>query len=76
LQEGASRAGTDSTFDAKANQRCHKVGEFPVSAAFKKSTFIYGTMGKGSVIVRGLKTWAAKAPIECARSCRSREADY
>jgi hypothetical protein len=37
------------------------VGEFPVSIAFKKSTFIYGTMGKGSLIVRGLKNWAARA---------------
>jgi hypothetical protein len=47
----------------RINEAIRIAGEFPVSAAFKKSTFIYGTMGKGSVIVRGLKNWAAKAKL-------------
>src|SRR5579872_3360429 len=45
----------------RINDAIKTVGEFVVASAFKKSTFIYGTMGKGSFIVRGLKNWAAKA---------------
>jgi len=44
-----------------------KIAGEKVPAAFKKSTFIYGTMGKGSMIVKGLKNWGARA--------RSRAAD-
>lgn len=36
-----------------------KVGE-RLSKAFRKTPFIYGTMGTGSVIVRGLKAWAGR----------------
>jgi len=38
-----------------------KVGELKVLNAFKRSTFVYGTQGKGSSTVLALKTWAAHA---------------
>jgi hypothetical protein len=44
----------------RINDAIKAVGEFPLSIAFKKSIFIYGTMGKGSLIVRGLKNWASR----------------
>lgn len=49
----------------RINEALRIVGE-SVADAFKKSTFIYGTMGKGSFIVRGLKNWAAKAHTKAA----------
>jgi hypothetical protein len=45
----------------RINKALKIVGEIAVAGAFKKSTFIYGTMGKGSFIVKGLKNWAGKA---------------
>jgi hypothetical protein len=35
-----------------------KAGELKVMNAFKKSTFVYGTQGKGSSTVLAAKTWA------------------
>lgn len=35
------------------------VGELAVKFAFQKSTFVYGTMGKGSSALKALKKWAA-----------------
>ncbi|MBS0422958.1 MAG: hypothetical protein JSR71_00665 [Proteobacteria bacterium] len=38
-----------------------KVGELKLRKAFNSVTFVYGTQGKGSVIVKGLKAWAGHA---------------
>ncbi|MGA3236669.1 MAG: hypothetical protein ABSG03_10225 [Bryobacteraceae bacterium] len=38
-----------------------KVGELKVMNAFKNSTFVYGTQGKGSSTVLAAKAWAAHA---------------
>jgi hypothetical protein len=38
-----------------------KVGEIKLKKAFNSVTFVYGTQGKGSTIVRGLKAWAGRA---------------
>lgn len=38
-----------------------KAGELKVMNAFKNSTFVYGTQGKGSSTVLAAKTWAAHA---------------
>jgi hypothetical protein len=38
-----------------------KVGELKLKQAFNSVTFVYGTMGKGSAIVSGLKRWAGRA---------------
>ena len=48
--------GDDQFIDAAV-----KVGELKVMNAFKRSTFVYGTQGKGSSTVLTLKTWAAHA---------------
>lgn len=39
-----------------------EIGELKLRTAFSKARFIYGTMGKGSVITRGLRKWANRAP--------------
>jgi hypothetical protein len=38
-----------------------KVGELKLKQAFNSVTFVYGTQGKGSAIVSGLKSWAGRA---------------
>jgi hypothetical protein len=38
-----------------------KVGELKLKKAFNSVTFVYGTQGRGSVIVKGLKAWAGRA---------------
>jgi len=38
-----------------------KVGEIKLKKAFNSVTFVYGTQGKGSAIVKGLKSWAGRA---------------
>lgn len=53
--------------DKKLLDAAARVGE-RLSAAFKKTPFIYGTMGTGSVIVRGLKAWAGRTRRPAAGS--------
>ena len=38
-----------------------KVGELKLKKAFNSVIFVYGTQGKGSAIVKGLKSWAGRA---------------
>ncbi len=38
----------------------HEMGEWRLAAAFRQNTFVYGTAGTGSLIVKGLKNWAAR----------------
>ena len=49
----------------RINDAIRIVGE-PVAKAFRNNVFIYGTMGRGSFIVRGLKNWAGKAHTKAA----------
>jgi hypothetical protein len=46
--------------DQRLLDAVQKTGEWKVASAFKQSTFVYGTQGGGSFIVRGLKNWAAR----------------
>jgi hypothetical protein len=52
--------------DERLIQALQKAGEWKVASAFKQSTFIYGTQGSGSVIVRGLKAWVGRARTNMA----------
>jgi hypothetical protein len=47
----------------------NKVGEWKLASAFKQSPFVYGTQGRGSEIVRGLKAWANR-PRRTAQQLR------
>lgn len=40
-----------------------RVGEFQLRNAFKNSTFVYGTQGNGSTIVKGLRSWGKKTSL-------------
>jgi len=46
--------------DKRLLDAVQKTGEWKVISAFKQSTFIYGTKGSGSAVVRVLKAWAAR----------------
>ena len=39
-----------------------QVGLEALRDAFRENTFVYGTMGNGSLIISGLKRWAARPP--------------
>ncbi|HVE41483.1 MAG TPA: hypothetical protein VNM14_16435 [Planctomycetota bacterium] len=61
----ANRVTTEQDLINAAN----RVGEWKIAAAFKQNPFVYGTQGRGSEIVRGLKNWAHR-PRRTAQQLR------
>jgi len=57
------------TTDQDLLKAANRVGEWKLPAAFKQSTFVYGTQGRGSEVVRGLKNWAQR-PRRTAQQLR------
>ena len=53
------------------------VGEVAVRFAFQKSTFVYGTMGKGSSALKALKKWAGSpSRLKPGQQIISRELNF